>query len=172
MKKELQKKHEKKDAITREVSNAVTQIAKRSIPPETQMALKRSSVKKIERFMKWEKNKAEKAVNQIIYDNATLLTNRLIQIGLEDGNPQAINSLLDRAFGRARQNIGLDGGEQNKPIIFMPAELMARHGINTLLDETTDNNDIELIDAPQSLATKETVIVHTQKTKRHAKANN
>ena len=29
---------------------------------------------------------------------------------------KAIDSMLDRAFGKARQNIGLDGGEDGKPV--------------------------------------------------------
>ena len=29
---------------------------------------------------------------------------------------KAIDSMLDRVFGRARQNIGIDGGEDDKPI--------------------------------------------------------
>jgi len=33
------------------------------------------------------------------------------------GNVQAYNSLYDRLEGRPRQNIGLDGGEDGKPIV-------------------------------------------------------
>lgn len=79
--------------------------------------------------MKWEKAKADKAVNQLILAHATELTETLIAIAVEDRNPNAINSLLDRAFGKARQNIGLDGGAEDKPIVFMPAQLMAKYAI-------------------------------------------
>lgn len=35
---------------------------------------------------------------------------------------QAINSLMDRALGKARQNIGIDGGKEGKPIILQQIE--------------------------------------------------
>ena len=44
---------------------------------------------------------------------------------------RALDSLLDRAFGRARQNIGLDGGEEGKPI---------EHKITSILDKIQDGN--------------------------------
>lgn len=89
----------------------------------------RAALAKKERYLKWEKAKADKAVNQLILAHATELTETLIAIAVEDRNPNAINSLLDRAFGKARQNIGLDGGAEDKPIVFMPAQLMAKYAI-------------------------------------------
>ncbi len=37
---------------------------------------------------------------------------------------KALDSLLDRVFGRARQNIGIDGGEEGRPvsIVLLPQE--------------------------------------------------
>lgn len=90
--------------------------------------MKKSSLKNHERHLRWEKVKVDKAVNQVILAQAVPLAQKLIEIAME-GNPNAINSLLDRAFGKARQNIGLDGGAEDKPIVFMPASLMAKYAI-------------------------------------------
>lgn len=111
------------------------------------MTSKKSQVVKANRYAKWEKAKVDKAVNQLILANATELTKTLIEIAVEDRNPNAINSLLDRAFGKARQNIGLDGGAEDKPIVFMPAQLMAKYNITpatyTALPSPTDSEDDE-----------------------------
>ena len=87
------------------------------------------TVVNLERHLKWEKKKVEKAMNEIIFENTELLVNTLVDIAIHERNPNAINSLLDRGFGRARQNIGLDGGANDKPIVFLPAELMAKYSI-------------------------------------------
>jgi len=39
-----------------------------------------------------------------------------------DGDIRAIDSMLDRVHGKARQNIGLDGGEDDKPIAIKQVE--------------------------------------------------
>ncbi len=91
--------------------------------------MKKSSLVNLERHLKWEKQKVEKAMNQVILEKAVPLAETLIDIALNERNPNAINSLLDRAFGKARQNIGLDGGAEDKPIVFMPSSLMVKYGI-------------------------------------------
>ena len=93
------------------------------------MRLKKSSAQKLERAIKWEKTKVEKAVKQIIFQNAEQLVHTLIDIGVNDRNPAAINSLLDRGFGKAAQTMEIEAGNNNRPIIFLPAELMIRHSI-------------------------------------------
>lgn len=93
------------------------------------MAGRKAQITKVERFVKWEKAKVEKAATEIILKNATTLVDTLVDIAISDRNPNAINSLLDRAFGKARQNIGLDGGAEDKPIVFMPAQLMEKYAI-------------------------------------------
>lgn len=40
----------------------------------------------------------------------------------KEPDTKAIDSLLDRVHGRARQNIGLDGGEDDKPIAIKTVE--------------------------------------------------
>ena len=69
-------------------------------------------------------------MNDILYEKTVPLVEALIDIALTDRNPTAINSALDRAYGKARQNIGLDGGATDKPIVFMPAELMKKFAID------------------------------------------
>lgn len=93
------------------------------------MAGRKAQITKVERFVKWEKAKVEKAATEIILKNATTLVDTLVDIAITDRNPNAINSLLDRAFGKARQNIGLDGGAVDKPIVFMPAQLLTKYNI-------------------------------------------
>lgn len=93
------------------------------------MAGAKAQIIKKQNFLKWEKAKVDKAVNQIILSKAQELTETLVSIAIDDRNPNAINSLLDRAFGKARQNIGLDGGAEDKPIVFMPAQLMEKYQI-------------------------------------------
>ena len=91
--------------------------------------MKKSSLKNHERYLKWEKVKVDKKVNQLILEKAEEITDTLIDIGINERNPNVLNSLLDRAFGKARQNIGLDGGAEDKPIVFMPAQLLAKYEI-------------------------------------------
>ena len=83
----------------------------------------------LERALKWEKRKIDRAVQQQIIEKAHVITDVLLDIGINERNPNVLNSLLDRAFGKARQNIGIDGGAEDKPIVFLPAELMLKHGI-------------------------------------------
>jgi len=93
------------------------------------MASKKAEIIKKQNYLKWEKQKVDKQVNQLILSQAIPLTQTLIAIAIEDRNPNAINSLLDRAFGKARQNIGLDGGAEDKPIVFLPSTLMTKYAI-------------------------------------------
>ena len=106
--------------------------------------MKKSHIANLERHLKWEKQKVEKAMNQVIMAQAVPLAEKLIEIAM-DGNPNAINSLLDRAFGKARQNIGLDGGAEDKPIVFMPAELMVKYGIQSGTYKELKSTDDEVL---------------------------
>lgn len=94
------------------------------------LVMKKSAVTNHERHLKWEKVKIDKAVQEKILQHAEEITDTLLSIGIDERNPNVLNSLLDRAFGKARQNIGLDGGAEDKPIVFMPASLMAKYEIS------------------------------------------
>lgn len=108
------------------------------------MDMKSSSFRNHERYLKWERRKVENEMSKVIMEKAVPLAERLIQIAM-DGNPNAINSLLDRVFGKARQNIGIDGGAEDKPIVFMPASLMGKYGIQaaqyTELEEDKESEE-------------------------------
>lgn len=52
-------------------------------------------------------------------------------ITTEKPDNRALDSLIDRVFGKSRQNIGLDGGEEGKPI---------EHKITSILDKIQDGN--------------------------------
>jgi len=130
----MQAKNEVKASRTKEdsqLSKSMTEVAKSLVAPSTttDMRLTKVQSQKLERSIKWEKTKVEKAVKQIIFKEAENLVHALIDIGINDRNPAAINSLLDRGFGKASQNIEIDAGQGNRPIIFLPAELMIRHSI-------------------------------------------
>lgn len=59
-------------------------------------------------------------------------------ITTERPDNRAIDSLFDRTFGKARQNIGLDGGEEGRPILIMPPELMQKN--DTSLSPSTESD--------------------------------
>ena len=103
------------------------------------------SLKHLENHLAWEKKRVEQAANKLIFTKAEELVETLISIAITERNPQAINSLLDRGFGKARQNIGLDGGATDKPIVFMPAVLMDKFAIKqaeyTELEEDTTSEE-------------------------------
>jgi hypothetical protein len=111
----------------------------------TPTVMKKSAVTNHERHLKWEKVKVDKAVQEKILEHAGDIVDTLLDIGLVDRNPNVLNSLLDRAFGKARQNIGLDGGAEDKPIVFMPAVLMSKYAISpakyTELESPQDGDD-------------------------------
>lgn len=86
-------------------------------------------VNKLENTIKWQKRLVDKAVEQIVLSKAEEIIN--VQVGAAlQGNLQAGQYLLDRTFGKARQNIGLDGGEEGAPIIFMPASLINKFALD------------------------------------------
>lgn len=118
----------------------VTLVSKKKPPLVTSIIVKKSSLKNYERHLMWEKKSVEKEMNQVIMSKAIPLAKKLIDAGLE-GNVMAINSLFDRVFGKARQNIGLDGGAEDKPIVFMPAQLLEKYALNNQAQELlTDGN--------------------------------
>ena len=56
--------------------------------------------------------------------------NTMYVLTLEKPDTKAIDSLLDRVHGKARQNIGLDGGEDEKPIAIKNVEDELRNWAN------------------------------------------
>lgn len=91
--------------------------------------MRKSQVQKYESALKWEKVKVEAAMQQVILAQAVPLAETLIDIALNDRNPNAINTLLDRAFGKSSQNVNI-GGQPDNPIVFLPATLMHKYKIH------------------------------------------
>lgn len=60
---------------------------------------------------------------------------KLVRLAKEqaDTKPELLKFLLEQIFGKARQNIGLDGGEEGTPVMFVPAEIINK---NHLMEET------------------------------------
>ena len=90
--------------------------------------MKKSSLKNHERYLKWERQKIDRAVKVQILEKAELITETLLDIGINDRNPNVLNSLLDRAFGKAAQSLVHEGNPDN-PIVFMPASLIQKYEI-------------------------------------------
>jgi hypothetical protein len=86
------------------------------------------NLEKLERALKWERAAINKKVNNLLLEKAEIITETLIDIGLSERNPNVLNSLLDRAFGKAAQAV-VHEGNPDKPIVFMPAVLMEKYQI-------------------------------------------
>lgn len=100
--------------------------------------MKNSNLAKLERSLKWERNAINRKVNTLLLEKAEVITETLIDIGINERNPNVLNSLLDRAFGKAAQAI-VHEGNPDKPIVFMPASLLAKYEIKT--GESDDLNE-------------------------------
>lgn len=105
--------------------------------------MRNSNLAKLERSLKWERNAINKKVNTLLLEKAEIITETLIDIGLSERNPNVLNSLLDRAFGKAAQAI-VHEGNPDKPIVFMPASLMDKYNIQqaeyTQIDEKHESD--------------------------------
>ncbi len=91
--------------------------------------MKKSALKNFERALKWEKKEIDKKVEQILLAKAEAIAEAMAE-GAINGNYQQQSYVLDKLFGKARQNIGLDGGEKGTPIVFMPSVLMNKFGLD------------------------------------------
>jgi hypothetical protein len=88
-----------------------------------------SGIKGLEASLKLDKKKAEQAMEKAIYSNVGNIVQAMVTEA-EAGSYQHGSYLLDRAFGKARQNIGIDGGSEGTPIIFMPTELVRKFALD------------------------------------------
>lgn len=83
----------------------------------------KSREKKLETYMKFEKKKVELQVQQQLFEKASEITDALIKRALV-GDVNAINSAMDRMFGKSKQTMDIDTG--GAPIVFMPAVLVEK----------------------------------------------
>ena len=84
--------------------------------------------KKKERYMKWHRANVMKRVDVYFMRKAEEVAETLVETAIETKNPQALNSVLDRAFGKAAQLVN-HGGQVDNPIVFMPATLLAKYNV-------------------------------------------
>lgn len=121
------------------------------------MQLSKSKQNKIETFLKWEKQKVEKAVQQQLFTRATEITDALIARALQ-GDVNAINTTYDRMFGKTKQQVDIDTG--GAPIIFMPAVLMDKFGLSSPSPQEKDKPVIIDMPAPKPVAPVSNVRQH------------
>ena len=99
-----------------------------------------SGIKNLELSLKADKKRAEQAMEKAIYKEVGGIVQAMVTEA-KAGSYQHGSYLLDRAFGKARQNIGIDGGADGAPIIFMPAELIQKFALDKPIEA-------ELIEEP------------------------
>ncbi|MBU1446543.1 hypothetical protein KKD70_04765, partial [Patescibacteria group bacterium] len=54
-------------------------------------------------------------------------TGELLELAKEkakEGNTDILKWILEQVLGKARQNVGLDGGEEGTPIMYLPTEIL------------------------------------------------
>ena len=86
-----------------------------------------SGVKGIEASLKWDKKKAEKAMEELIYKETASIVGAMIDHAKEVSFQHA-SYLLDRGFGKAKQAVDIESGGQ--PVVFMPAVLINKFGLD------------------------------------------
>ena len=97
--------------------------------------MSRSGIKGLEESLKLDKKRAEQAMEKAIYENTSKIVNAMVTEA-KAGSYQHASYLLDRGFGKARQNIGIDGGSEGAPIVFIPAGLVEKFGLDKPLEAT------------------------------------
>ena len=117
-----------------------SRIKERGFLPCVTTDMRKSAVVNYERALRWEKQKTQKIVNDIIFQHSVPLVETLIDIAITDRNPNAINSLLDRGFGKAAQDVNI-GGQVDNPIVFMPAQLMTKYKITEGVYKPSESTD-------------------------------
>ena len=98
--------------------------------------MKKSSLKNHERSLLWDKQKAEKIMNQQIWDATKEITDAMVEQA-KSGSFQHAAYLLDKAYGKPKQAVDIESGGQ--PIVFMPSTLVKRFA----LDEPIKSQVIE-----------------------------
>lgn len=86
-----------------------------------------SGVKGIEASLKWDKKKAEQAMEELIYSETKEIVGAMIEHA-KSGSFQHASYLLDRGFGKAKQSVDIESGGQ--PIVFMPAALISKFALD------------------------------------------
>lgn len=85
------------------------------------------SIKGLEQSLKWDKKRAEQIMNDLIYEETATIVQSMVDQAKE-GSFQHGSYLLDRAYGKAKQQVDIESGGQ--PIVFMPTALIAKFGLD------------------------------------------
>lgn len=85
------------------------------------------SIKGLEKSLIWDKKRAEKVMNDLIYEETSTIVQSMVEQAKE-GSFQHASYLLDRAFGKAKQQVDIESGGQ--PIIFMPTALIQKFALD------------------------------------------
>ena len=104
-----------------------------------------SGIKGLELALKADKKKAEQAMEKAIYENVQGIVTSMVAEAKE-GSYQHASYLLDRVFGKAKQQIDVESGGQ--PIVFMPAALITKFGLDKPVEA-------EKIEEPNVYSTEE-----------------
>lgn len=92
-----------------------------------------TSLKVKENSLKWDKKIAERKMEEQIGEQTQAIVASMVAEAL-NGSFQHGSYLLDRAYGKTRQNIGIDGGTEGAPIVFMPSTLVAKFALDKPID--------------------------------------
>ena len=90
-----------------------------------------SGIKGLEASLKQDKKRAEQAMEKAIYDNVGGIVSSMVAEA-NNGSYQHASYLLDRVFGKTKQQVDIESGGQ--PIVFMPTALIAKFGLDKPLE--------------------------------------
>lgn len=86
-----------------------------------------TTLREKEKSLIWDKKRAEKVMNDLIFQETSTIVQAMVDQAKE-GSFQHASYLLDRAYGKAKQQVDIESGGQ--PIIFMPTALVAKFGLD------------------------------------------
>lgn len=87
------------------------------------------SIKTLEKSLKADKKRYEEEMDAQILTKVSSIVDAFAAEA-QAGSYQHGAYLIDRVFGKARQTVGLDGGEAGAPIIFMPTTLVQKFALD------------------------------------------
>lgn len=96
-----------------------------------------TALKVKEKSLKWDKKIAERKMEEQIGKEVQAIV-QAMATEAKSGSFQHGSYLIDRVFGKTRQNIGIDGGQDGAPIVFMPSTLVAKFALDKPLSSIED----------------------------------
>lgn len=108
--------------------------------------MSKSGIKNLEASLKLDKKRAEQAMEKAIYENVGEIVTSMVAEA-KAGSYQHGSYLLDRAFGKPKQAVGLENTD-GSPIIFMPTALIQKFGLDKPIEA-------EKVEEPNVYSTEE-----------------